>query len=99
MAAVDEHCQLNAFGPPKIVERIQRRADRAPAEKDIIHQHDGLAAYIKGDNCGLNVGGGASVEIIPVHAHVEASGWNRMAPDARKQRAQSLGQWNAAARD
>src|SRR5438093_8889275 len=38
MAAVDEHCELNPLRAAKVIERVHRRANRAPAEEHIIDQ-------------------------------------------------------------
>ena len=89
MAAVDQHGQLDAFGPAKVVERVHGRANGASAEKHVIDQHDGFAGHIEGNDCGLDIGRDALVQVIAVHADVQAAGGHRLAPNAGEQRAQA----------
>ena len=43
MAAVDEHCELDARGPAVVEERLDRGADRAAGVEDVVDEHDRAA--------------------------------------------------------
>src|ERR687885_2287179 len=40
VAAVDEHCELDAVRPPVVEERLDRGADRPPRVEDVVDEHD-----------------------------------------------------------
>src|SRR5205823_62388 len=43
VAAVDEHRELDAVGPPVVEERLDRGANRAAGVEDVVDEDDGLA--------------------------------------------------------
>src|SRR5919204_5083336 len=43
MAAVDEHCKLDAVGTAVVEERFDRRANRASGVEDVVDEDHGLA--------------------------------------------------------
>ena len=40
LAAIDQHRELNRFGPSEIGQRVERRAHRAPGVEHVVDQHD-----------------------------------------------------------
>ena len=99
VAAVNEHRQLNAPGPAEIIQRVHRGPDGPPAEQHVIHQHHRLPGHIERNDRGLDVGRDALVEVVPVHADIQAAGRDGLPPNPRQQRAQPLRQRHPAALD
>ena len=97
MAPVNQHRQLNPPGPPKIIQRIHGRARRSPAEQDIVHQNDRFAGDIERDHCGMHLRSGVAVQIIAMHADIQAADQDGVVPDFLQNRRQAFGQENSAA--
>jgi hypothetical protein len=81
MSAVDEDGELDTPGPAEIVQGIHGGADGATAEEDVIDEDYGFAGDVEGDNGGENVWSGTLVEVIAVHADVEAACGDGVGPD------------------
>ncbi len=96
MATIDQDGKLNAGGPAKIVEGVERSAGGASAEQNIIDQDDRLFVKVERDFGGVDVWGGVLAEIVPVHADIQCAHWDRVAPNADENLCQSSGQMNAA---
>src|SRR5690606_30992691 len=99
MAAIDEDGKLNAVGSTKIVEGIHCRANGPAVEQNIVHEHNSLAVDIEWDFSWPHWRRNPAVQVIAMHADVEAAGGNVVSPDLLKQSGQSLGQRNATALD
>src|SRR5882672_1654005 len=90
VAAVNKHGELDSFRSAEIIEGIHGRPDCASAKEHVIYEHDSFACDVKGDNGGKNIGGCALVEVVAVHADIEAAGEDRLSPDAGEDDAQTL---------
>ena len=73
MPAIHQHRELNAPGSPEIVERIHGRSDCAPAEQHVVHQHDGFARHVEGDDRRMNLGRSSLVKIVAVHGNIQVA--------------------------
>src|SRR5581483_7208391 len=81
----------------KVIQGIHGGAHGAAAEQHVIHQHDGFGGDIERDDGGMHGGAQATVEIVPVHADIEAAGGDGMRPNTGQQRAQAPGESHATA--
>ena len=99
MAAVDQHGQLDAPGPAEIIERVHGRADGAPAEQHVIHQHTVLPVTSKGMTVGWTLGAARWSRSSRCMLTSRLPVGHRLAPDAGQQRAQALRQRHPAALD
>ena len=99
MAAVHEDRELDFYGPSKIVQGIHGGADGPAAEEDIIDKHNGFAVYVEWDDRWLHVRSDPLVEVVAMHADIQAAGGCGMAPNAQKRFGETLGQGNSAALD
>ena len=79
VAAVDQHGQLHAGGPPVVEERVDRGADRAPGEEHVVDQHDRAARRSGSRARALTTGcagerlGAARRHVVAVEGDVEGS--------------------------
>ena len=69
--SVDEDCKLHAGGATEIAQRIERRADGAAGEQDVVDKHDGQSVDIEADVGRVDLGGKMRREIIAIEADVE----------------------------
>jgi len=88
VAAVDEHGQLNALGPAKVIERIHRRARGSAAEKNVVDQNHRFACHVKRDNRWMHVGCQSLVQVVAVHANVQLAYEDGLAPNGSQEAAQ-----------
>src|ERR1035441_10165011 len=72
--AVDEHSQLNAAGPTKVIQRVHSGPDGPSAEQHVIDEHHCLPGHVEWNDGGLDIRRDASVEVVPVHADIQAAG-------------------------
>src|ERR1017187_1757765 len=99
VSAVDEHGQLNAPGPAEIIQRVHGGPDGPAAEQHVINKHHRLPGHVEWNNRGLDVGGGASAKVVPVHTDIQAAVGYGVAPNPRQQLAHSPRQRHSAALD
>jgi hypothetical protein len=99
MAAIDQDGELDLAWPAEIVQGIHRGANRSSAEEDVVDEHDGLAGDVEGNNGGLDIRRGALIEVVTMHADIEAADRDRMFPNIGEYFGEALGEGNAAALD
>ena len=68
MAAVDEHGELDARGPPELQQRIDGSANRPPRIEHVVHEHDRLA--LEGERDARRPDHGLATRRPPAVAHV-----------------------------
>ena len=66
MPTVDEHGELDACGTADVHEGVERRADGAAGEQDVVDEHDGLAVDVEGDLGRVDLGAEIRREIVAV---------------------------------
>ena len=69
--SVDEDCKLHAGGATEIAQRIERRADGAAGEQDVVDKHDGQSVDVEANVGRVNLRGKMRREIIAIEADVE----------------------------
>ena len=69
--SVNEDCKLHAGGAAEIAQRIERRADGAAGEQNIVDKHDGQSVDVEANVGRVNLGGKMRREIIAIEADVE----------------------------
>ena len=92
MAAVNQHGQLNSFGPAQVVERVEGRAGGASTEQHVVHEHDRLAGDVERNHCWMDLRSDLMIQVVAVHGDVEAAHGNRMAPNTLQQAGEASGQ-------
>src|SRR5258705_6089643 len=77
-AAINQYCELHAFGPAKVDQLIKRRADGTSGVKHIVNQHDVTVLNVSGKICAVNYWLGADRgEIVAIQRDVEnANRWS-----------------------
>ena len=74
VAAVDEHGQLDARGSAEVDQLVERGADRAAGEEDVVDEHHGAAVDREEDVGALGDGlRGQAREVVPVERDVEGA--------------------------
>ncbi len=97
MAAVNEDGELDSFWAAEVIERIHGGANGAAAKEDIIDEYDGFAGDIKGNDRGQNVWSSALIEVVSMHADIEAAGGDWLGPDIGQEKTETVGERNATA--
>src|SRR6185503_14276837 len=71
-AAINQYGELHAFGPAKVDQLIERRADSASRVKHIVNEHDVTVLNITRKVCAVNDWLGAdSGKIVSIKGYVE----------------------------
>jgi len=96
MAAVNEDSELNLFRAAEIIEGIHGGADSAAAKQDIIDENNGFAGDIKRNDGGEDIRSGALIEVIPMHADIEAAFRDRVGPNIGEETAKTLSEGDAS---
>ena len=71
MPSVDENCKLHAGRTAEIAQRIERRADGAAGEQDVVDKHDGQSVDVEANVGRVDLGGKMCRKIIAIEADVE----------------------------
>src|SRR5689334_18891767 len=85
VASVNQYSQLNPAWPAKIGQCVQSRAGSSSAEENIVDDHHGFVINIKRDLSGMNIWRGVFGQIVAMHADVDGTNRNRMAPNSLEQ--------------
>ncbi len=100
MAAIDEHCELNARRPAKGRNGVHRRAAGAAGEEDVVGEDERFAFQIVGQMRLLHrPDAAARVDIVAVHGDIDHALGDLVARDLRDVRHQPARDLFAAGRD
>src|ERR1019366_4448003 len=98
VAAVGEHGQLHALGATVGEQRLDRGADGATGEEDVVDDHDSETGEVEVDVGGVQDGGvGSRGDVIAVEADVEVAEGNVGVEQLLEQDVQTLGEEGSAA--
>src|ERR1051326_2131463 len=80
MSAINQDRKLDALRPAEVIQGVHGCPDGSTTKKHIIHQHDQLSVYIKGQNRRLHIWRNPPIQIIPMHADIQSAGWHGVVP-------------------
>src|SRR6202035_2878406 len=100
VATVGEHGELHTRGAAVGEQRLDRGADSAAGEEDVIDDHDGPPGDVEVDVRGVQDGGGGpACDVVAVEADVEVSERHVVVEQRLELAVQPLGEEGAAAMD
>ena len=99
MAAVHHHGELDGRGTAEVHEGVERRADGAAGEQDVVHEHDVAAVDVKRDVGRVQDRRDGAQHVVAVEADVERADLHLAVLDLCDLVGEQAGDLRAAAHD